>query len=74
MLTRDEAENLTKEHEGKKPQSIEIFLEYLQITEEEFNNIIINQSIDPWEGKIPVKIGKAPKDYLSWQKKLLDTQ
>ena len=74
LLTRDEAENLTKEHEGKKPQSIEIFLEYLQITEEEFNNIIINQSIDPWEGKIPVKIGKAPKDYLSWQKKLLDTQ
>ncbi len=72
LLDRNEARALVEEHEGQKPESIRLFLEFLQITEEEFNDIIGDQTIDPWDGKIPVKIGKAPHDYSSWQKKLLN--
>ena len=72
LLDRKEAQALVEKHEGHKPESIQLFLEFLQITEEEFNEIIGNQTIDPWDGKIPVKIGKAPHDYPSWQKKLLN--
>ena len=71
-LDRNEAQALVEEHEGQKPESIRLFLEFLQITEEDFNDIIGDQTIDPWDGKIPVKIGKAPHDYSSWQKKLLN--
>jgi len=71
-LDRNEAQALVEEHEGQKPESIRLFLEFLQITEEEFNDIVVAQTIDPWDGKIPVKIGKAPHDYSSWQKKLLN--
>ena len=72
LLDRNEAKALVEEHEGQKPESIQLFLEFLQITEEDFNDIIGDQTIDPWDGKIPVKIGKAPHDYSSWQKKLLN--
>lgn len=72
LLDRNEAQALVEEHEGQKPESIRLFLEFLQITEEDFNDIIGDQTIDPWDGKIPVKIGKAPHDYSSWQKKLLN--
>ena len=72
LLDRKEAQALVEKHEGHKPESIQLFLEFLQITEEEFNEIIGDQTIDPWDGKIPVKIGKAPHDYPSWQKKLLN--
>lgn len=72
LLDRNEAQALVEEHEGQKPESIRLFLEFLQITEEDFNDIIGDQTIDPWDGKIPIKIGKAPHDYSSWQKKLLN--
>ena len=72
LLDRDEAQALVEAYEGQKPESIRLFLEFLQITEEEFNDIVVAQKLDPWDGKIPVKIGKAPHDYSSWQKKLLN--
>ena len=72
LLGRNEGMTLVKKHEGQKPESIELFLDFLKISEDELNEIISAQTIDPWEGKIPVKIGKAPHDYANWQKKLLN--
>ena len=72
-INRDDAKRLVEEFEGQKPKSLELFLEFLKISENELNEIMLSQAIDPWEGKIPVKIGKAPSDYLNWQKKLLDS-
>lgn len=72
ILGRKEAQALVEKYEGQKPESIKLFLDFLQITEDELNEIIQDQSIDPWEGKVPVKIGKAPHDYSDWKKKLLN--
>ena len=73
LLGRNEGQALVEKHEGQKPESIKLFLEFLNMTEDELNEIIKAQVIDPWEGKIPVKIGKAPHDYSHWQRKLLST-
>ena len=42
----DKAKELIKE-EGKKPHSLEVFLDYVGLSEEEFNEIISNQVIPP---------------------------
>jgi N-acetyl sugar amidotransferase len=73
LMARSEGKDLVQRYEGQRPESVKLFLEFLKITEEELNEIIKAQAIDPWEGKIPVKIGKAPHDYSNWQKKLLNT-
>jgi N-acetyl sugar amidotransferase len=72
LMDRNEGQSLVQKYEGQKPESIKLFLELLKITEEELNEIIKAQTIDPWEGKIPVKIGKAPHDYSNWHRKLLN--
>lgn len=46
-LSRDEAIRLIEKHEGKKPKSLKIFLEYLGITEGEFNEIVLKHLIPP---------------------------
>lgn len=46
-MNREEALNLIEKYEGKKPKSLEVFLEYVGITEEEFNKIAIEQIIEP---------------------------
>lgn len=73
ILNRKDGEALVAEHERKKPQSLELFLRFLQIDESQFYEIVMKHAIDPWEGKIPVKIGKAPLDYSRWSTKLLNT-
>jgi hypothetical protein len=73
VLNRKDGEALVAEHERKKPQSLELFLRFLQIDESQFYEIVMKHAIDPWEGKIPVKIGKAPLDYSRWSTKLLNT-
>ncbi len=73
VLDRNQGQVLVEQHEGKKPESIQLFLEFLKITEDELNEIIKSQTIDPWDGKIPIKIGKAPHDYSDWQKRLLNS-
>ncbi len=70
-INRAEAENLVLEHEGVKPYSFQLFLEFLDITEEELNHILGSQVVDPWSGRIPVRIGKKPHDYDSWVSKLI---
>lgn len=46
-MSREEAMRLIKQYEGKKPKSLEFFLEYLGITEDEFNEIVSTHVIPP---------------------------
>ena len=45
-ISEEKAKKLTKE-EGKKPHSLEAFLEYVGLSEEEFKDIISSQVIPP---------------------------
>lgn len=73
-LKKDEGMKLIADFEGQKPYSINLFLEMLDLDESELEEIIEDQIIAPWDGKIPVKIGPKPKDYEAWKSKLLFKQ
>jgi len=61
------ANELIQKYEGYKPHSLDIFLRYLEISETEFNNIVLNTVVSPHEPDIE-KIELSPKtwDYESW--------
>ena len=46
-MIKDEAEKLIAKYEGKKPPSLEVFLEYLGMTEIEFNEIVSKTVVPP---------------------------
>jgi len=46
-MTREDAMEFIKKYEGTKPRSLEVFLEYVGITEEEFNEIVAKHLIPP---------------------------
>jgi hypothetical protein len=46
-MTRAEADALIGEYEGKKPPSLAVFLEYLDLTEQEFNDIVAKTVVPP---------------------------
>ena len=69
-LTRHEALDLVNEYEGKRPYSLNLFLDFLDLSENELFEILENQVVDPWDGKIPVSIGRRPHDFDDWNKKL----
>jgi N-acetyl sugar amidotransferase len=70
-MTRDDAKELVEEYEGKRPYSLDLFLEFLNLSEDELFEILSAKKVEPWDGKIPVSIGKRPHDFQDWQEKLL---
>jgi len=68
-LDKDKAKEMISAFEGKRPASLDIFLDMLGISEDEFEDIIKKHRVDPWDDKVLVKIGKKPHDYDFWQTK-----
>ena len=48
-MISEEASKLNAEYDGRKPGSLEIFLEYMGLTEDEFNQIVGKMTIPPFE-------------------------
>jgi len=48
-MTLEEANKLVAEHEGRRPQSLDFFLEYLDLTEDQFNDIVSKTVVAPHE-------------------------
>jgi len=67
-MTREEALEHIKRYEERKPKSLEVFLEYIGITEEEFNEIVARHLISPALPKDPSSIPEGDKlrDQESW--------
>ena len=65
---------IVKLYDGKKPKSLDLFLKLVNISEDEFYNIVENHTVSPREkwNKDDEKINKSnftPKDYNEWLKK-----
>lgn len=45
----EEARRLNEEHDGRKPPSLEVFLEYVGLTESEFNELVRGMAIPPYD-------------------------
>ena len=66
-LLKEEADQLIAEWEGKKPPSLELFLEYLEMTEEEFNKIVSQLTIPPFKPDFKaIKWGGKTPDFDKW--------
>jgi len=68
-INKKSAEKLISEFEGKRPASLDLFLNMLGLSEEDFEEIIQKHRVDPWDDRVMVQIGKKPHDFDSWQAK-----
>ena len=66
-ISKEEADMLVNQYEGKKPPSLQIFLEYLNLTEEEFNNIVLKTVVAPHKPDFAsIETGHKTPDFDSW--------
>lgn len=66
-MTKAEADKLVATYEGKKPPSLELFLEYLNITEDEFNAIVEKTVVAPHRPDFKIiRWGKRTHDFNQW--------
>lgn len=66
-ITRNEAVELIRQYEGKRPPSLDVFLQYIGLTEEEFMEVAMSHGISPYVHE-PEKVrpGKIVHDYHTW--------
>lgn len=68
-ISKDDAEKLIDNFEGKKPPSLKIFLDYLDLTEEQFNEIVKKTVIPPWNPDFDIKSwSEKTHDFDEWYK------
>ena len=72
-ITKEAADKLIGEYEGKKPPSLEIFLEYLDLSEVEFNEIVKKTVVPPHKPDFE-NMGTGPKtwDFDLWYREKSD--
>jgi N-acetyl sugar amidotransferase len=66
-MTRAKAMDLIKKYEGKRPPSLDLFLEYIGLSEEEFLEVALSHGVSPYKHD-PAKVlpGKKTQDYDQW--------
>lgn len=63
----EEGKKLIAQYEGKKPPSLHLFLEYLELTEDEFNKIVFNTVVAPHKPDFQaIPDGSKTWDYDLW--------
>lgn len=67
--TREEALKLTSEYDGKRPASLELFLKYVGIDEEDFMDIAMTHMVSPWKPDVfKIQLGKPLPDMERWDR------
>jgi len=68
-LTRSEGQEMLNQYEGKKPASLEIFLDMIGLTEKEFFEIAQSHFVSPWKLNVFVQeFGEKLPDFDKWSK------
>ena len=66
-LSREEGMEIIKKYEGKRPPSLEIFLSYIGLTEEEFMEVSLSHGISPYvHDPLKERPGKKTHDFAEW--------
>ncbi len=66
-MDREQALELAKEFDGKRPPSLDLFLNFVGISEEEFLEIAQSHSVSPWQFDAnQVERGKELSDMKQW--------
>ncbi|MFB3924418.1 MAG: N-acetyl sugar amidotransferase [Syntrophales bacterium] len=68
-LSREEGLSIIKEYEGKRPPSLDLFLEFVGLTEEEFLEIAMSHGVSPYRhNPCKIKEGEKLHDFDTWPK------
>ena len=65
-ITPEKARQLIDDHEGRKPHSLPIFLDYVGLTEEEFNQIVAKTVVAPYEPDFNAGYSPQTSDFENW--------
>lgn len=66
-LEREQALDLIEKYEGKRPPSLDLFLQYVGLDEEEFLDIAMSHGVSPYKhDPSKVTFGKKPHDFDEW--------
>lgn len=72
-LTREEGLKITEMYDGKRPESLDYFLEMLQLTEDEFYDILSKHKVFPWEfDREKIEAGGVLTDMSEWDQTRVD--
>ena len=68
-MSLEEGRHLIEQYEGKRPPSLDLFLEFVGLTEEEFNEIALDHAVSPYaHDQSTVVIGEAVPDFERWSR------
>lgn len=71
--TREEAMEIESQYDGKRPASLEWFLDIIKLSEQEYYDILKPQSVHPWEfNSENVETGPEMPDFPKWDSTNLD--
>jgi hypothetical protein len=66
-MSPDEGDELVEKYEGKRPASIDILLEFLDMDEQEFEDLVSKMVVPPQKPFFEkIEIGVRTKDFSSW--------
>ena len=70
QLTREEGMKLVNAYEGKRPPSLDLFLDFIGITEDEFNEIALQHIVSPYSHDFDKTVqGEKLPDHDNWERK-----
>jgi len=68
-MNRDDAFRIIGQYEGKRPPSLDLFLEFVGLTEQEFMQIALGHGVSPYEHDPEATVaGKKLSDFDAWSR------
>ena len=72
-LTREQAIPIVEEYDGKRPASMDWFLKILDLTEDEFYDILLKHQVHPWQfDRSKVQTADPLPDMALWDNTVVD--
>jgi hypothetical protein len=66
-ISHEEAQVMIRQFEGRRPPSLDLFLDYVGLTEEEFYAIAIGHQVSPWQfDTTQIRPGDTTPDFDQW--------
>jgi len=66
-ISKQEAQAMIMQFEGRRPPSLDLFLEYVGLAEEEFYAIAMSHQVSPWQfDPSATREGEATPDLNQW--------
>lgn len=68
-LSKEEGDRLIKAYEGRRPPSLDLFLDFVGLTEREFLEVAMGHQVSPYEHHPESTLpGERPADFAAWSR------